>query len=442
MPGITNMHDFFYHGMWRMDWGLGNPNKTAALIAMLMIAVWLFAYIRKWGFWIALLLFTGLGIALIHTFSRGGIIALFCGLIPLIVFAQRPWPWNKIIGITLSIWIMVGFSIYLDATGRYEQGIIKEDRSISNRFEVWKAGPQMMVDAPYGWGIGKSGISYMEWYQPVNRSEEYRTLVNSHLTWLVEFGWSLRFLYLLSWASILLLCWPSHGLRLLAIPLGVWVAFAISATFSSVAESPWLWLAPVLCLMMAITLRFKNKIWPQLKMWSLPFVLSGATLILFCLLGSRGTEIKAIQNGIVLGGGDPAIWIVVDRKVMGQNYGRTIRTYLSLSQSREESIGIVESPRNLPSLTNKTVVLAGMMPSSDLSKIGLSSEKKVILLNPSFLPQEINITEKYNSNIVVIFGEFSQSRAASAWESLGSVKHIPGAGDFLPHWPELIFAIK
>jgi len=45
-----------------MDWGLGNPNKTAALIAMLMVAVWGLACFRKWGFWAALTLFTGLGI--------------------------------------------------------------------------------------------------------------------------------------------------------------------------------------------------------------------------------------------------------------------------------------------------------------------------------------------------------------------------------------------
>jgi len=29
-----------------MDWGLGSPNKTAALIAMLMVAVWGLAFIR------------------------------------------------------------------------------------------------------------------------------------------------------------------------------------------------------------------------------------------------------------------------------------------------------------------------------------------------------------------------------------------------------------
>lgn len=46
-----------------MDWGLGNPNKTAALIACLMIGLWALAFIRKWGFWVALVGFTALGIS-------------------------------------------------------------------------------------------------------------------------------------------------------------------------------------------------------------------------------------------------------------------------------------------------------------------------------------------------------------------------------------------
>jgi hypothetical protein len=40
--------EIFFNGVWRMDWGLGNPNKTAAVIALLMIAVWALAYFRRW----------------------------------------------------------------------------------------------------------------------------------------------------------------------------------------------------------------------------------------------------------------------------------------------------------------------------------------------------------------------------------------------------------
>ncbi len=89
------MEEFFFNGVWRLDWGLGNPNKTAALIVELMVAVWLLAYAWKWGFWMSLGFFTMLGGCLIHTFSRGGLAALIAGMLPLIVFASRPWSLSK-----------------------------------------------------------------------------------------------------------------------------------------------------------------------------------------------------------------------------------------------------------------------------------------------------------------------------------------------------------
>ena len=73
------MDELYFNGIWRMDWGLGNPNKTAALIAILMVAVWGLAYVRKWGFWVAITLFMALGGCLVHTFSRGGLIAAGLG---------------------------------------------------------------------------------------------------------------------------------------------------------------------------------------------------------------------------------------------------------------------------------------------------------------------------------------------------------------------------
>jgi len=436
------MHDFFYHGIWRMDWGLGNPNKTAALIAMLMIAVWAFANIRKWGFWISLVLFTGLGIGLIHTFSRGGIIALFLGSVPIIYFANRPWPWSKIIGITISIWIMVGVTIFLDAQDRYEQGVIKEDRSIGNRIEIWKAAPQMMVDAPNGWGIGKSGQAYMEWYQPQNHTEQYRTLVNSHLTWLVELGWPLRFLYIVSWFALFLICWPKTGLTALSIPLGVWIAFGIAAVFSSVAESPWLWILPIICLLATIALRWKQKLWPAPILWTIPFGVSAATILALVIVGSGGTGLHAFNGGVVFGNNPPEIWIVVNSKVMGQNYGHAIRHYLSSSDSSNASIGVIESAAAMPDLTGKIVVVADMIPNDDRIKSSLMSAKQIVLLNPSFFPQEINATKEHDGQIRIIFGEFSQSPSTNAWGSVGSVERVPGVGDFLPHWPELALAIK
>lgn len=108
-----------------MDWGLGNPNKTAALIAMLMVAVCGFAYLKKWGFWLALVLFTGLGVCLVHTFSRGGILALAAGVSFIIWKLPRPWSRTGITAVVVAFWIMIGATVYLNAHQRFTQGIVK-----------------------------------------------------------------------------------------------------------------------------------------------------------------------------------------------------------------------------------------------------------------------------------------------------------------------------
>jgi hypothetical protein len=213
--------------------GLGNPNKTAALIATLMIAVWALAYIRRWGFWLALGLFTVLGGCLVHTFSRGGMVAMAAGAAILLCYLPRPWKKARIFAVSLSIWVMVGYAFFLSAHERYVQSVGQTDESVTNRPDMWATAPAMMVDAPGGWGLGNSGSAYMNWYQTETRLESYRTLVSSHLTWLVELGWPLRFLYLAGWGAIFLLCWPTREQRWLAVPLGVWLAFGIAVAVDS-----------------------------------------------------------------------------------------------------------------------------------------------------------------------------------------------------------------
>jgi hypothetical protein len=432
------MQDFFFRDVWRMDWGLGNPNKTAALIAMLMIAVWGFAYIRKWGFWVALVAFTGLGACLIHTFSRGGLIALFVGMIPLIACAPRPWPKVKLIALTISVWIMIGFAIYLNAHERLGQGVVKEDRSISHRVQLWKAAPVMMVDAPSGWGWGKSGQAYMQWYQPLEKSETYRTLVNSHLTWLVEWGWLGRFAYVLSWGILLLLCWPNKESVWRMIPLGVWLSLAVGAFFSSVGESPWVWIVPVLGLFVVLVGRMRKKEWPRLIHWSLP-VLGSFILLSFLWFVGQGSSLVQKKNGNVVHGSGPVERVCfVDTKVMGISYGRTWRSFLAKNPPQNGAILFLEGPNASADFSKKVVYLTGSAGNSIPLKETIDSAKRVVFLNPAQSPQSLNFNSAKVGNVTVIFGELAQTAAAQAWAQVVPVQQIPGAGDYLPNWPRLL----
>ena len=425
---MSNLH---FHGIWRMDWGLGNPNKTGALIAILMVAVWFLVLWRRGGFWVALALFTGLGICLIHTMSRGAVIALFAGMIPLLLAAPRPWQRGKVVGAVLSIWVIMGASVFLNAGERLGQGIVQEDRSITNRFQIWKAAPRMMVDAPGGWGLGSSGAAYMQWYQPLNAHEGYRTLVNSHLTWMVELGWPLRVAYLFGWAAVLLFCWPGGVSRWLAVPLGVWITFLVAAAFSSVAESPWLWIVPGTALITVLGYRIRCKVWPAGKLWIIPL---GASLLLcgiLAVLGGRHSSLVHKQGGVIVcGNGKPQVWILPDPKVMGTQWGRTLRKLVRKSPS---CVGVVVDAGRMPTLTGAHLLITGSpLPVAKLAEV-MAEADTVTLVNPRFCPQEVGF-DPARMKAELIVGEFSDSPAVAVWKEKLPAKILPGVGDYLPDW--------
>ncbi len=435
------MGDIFFHGVWRMDWGLGNPNKTAALIAILMVAVWGLAFVRRWGFWLALPAFTVLGGCLVHTFSRGGLVAAMFGLLPLLVSAPRPWPLRRMVAAGVAVWVMILFAFSLNAHERYGQGVVRQDRSITNRLHLWKHGPLMIADAPGGWGLGNAAKAYLRWYQPLEDTESYRTFVNSHLEWLVEFGWPLRFLYLFAWAAVLLVCLPARGSPWLAVPLGIWVAFGVASIFSSVAESPWLWILPCLALLAALGWRMTKRRWPAVVTWTVPVATAAFGCVALLLVGATGTAVEGSSRKVILGEGTPKFWLVVDEPVLGgARFAKTLRQALS-DRETPPTVGVVWSAKDLPSdLAGAVVVVTGASLAEGRVDAGriLGNAKRTVFLSPGFYPQEAGLDPGRPFG-AALFGEFSQSPFLSAWEETGRVKRIVGAGDFLPAWPELIF---
>ena len=439
----------------RLDWGFGNPNKTAAFIALLMVGVWVLPFIQRQLFWLALLLFTGLGVCLMQTASRGGLVAVTVGLAALLSRCPRPWPRAYLVGSVLAVWAIVGTAVWLETTHRFSQGIGTEDLSITHRLLLWKVAPRMMVDAPGGWGVGNAGAAFMQWYQPLERTEAYRTLVNSHLTWLVEFGWAGRFLYVFGWLAVLALCWPkskaAQKSAWLALPLGLWTAFAVAAWFSSVAESPWLWSLPVASLVCVLVWRMKARRWPRRWVWMTAGLGACAVLGAIAVAGLLSREFPLVHfagSRVVLGNfADPDVWVVANTDTLGKMYGRTLRQYLlsgaHLQPAQGLSVGIVRSVDALPLLAmqSKTLVIAGTLAAPELARLRslVPSCAQLILLNPIFYPQDLEVGPRSMPKIVVFSGEYSRASSAAWADALQQSPHnVEGAGDFLPHWPELI----
>lgn len=449
--------EVFYEGHWRMDWGLGNPNKTAVLIAELMVASWIFAFWKpssnlkrrtsnfSWGFWLSLVLSTAFGVCLVMTYSRGGLVAAFCGLGVLLAFAPRPWARTRVIAILVTIFVLGSFAFFAKATTRYGQGIAEDDPSISNRLEIWKKAPRMMVDAPTGWGWGRSGDAYMQWYQPLNRLERYRTLVNSHLTWMVEVGWFSRILYISAWIVVMSLCLQTRGRRWLAIPFSLWTVLGIGAFFSSVGECVWVWFLPAVALAGVLFFRIRDNFWPNHRTWVGATVLIALCVVGLYVAGIMTTTIYTIRGSsevvsIRTKSEPPAkvlpLWMISpDKTIVGEKYGHAIRKALVNLGSR--FIGVAASNESIPKDEPIQVVLMGKIPHPSPS-----AQSKMVLLNPIGSPSQWLID---TSSVKIIWGEYRRGDDRSKWEALPqsnakiSFEEARGAAEFISEWPALAF---
>ena len=184
---------FFYNGVSRWDFGLDNPNKAAAVLAFMLLALLVLSVRarREWMRWCTGVAMVFVGHGLVHTFSRGGLVAFLAGAFVVLVglrkslFRERRW-----LPALLAACTLVGAAAWTGFAERVANSSPDADASVGNRFTIWRNVPSMMVDAPGGWGCGAAGDAFMCWYQPLDRNERYRTLVNSHFTWLAELGLS------------------------------------------------------------------------------------------------------------------------------------------------------------------------------------------------------------------------------------------------------------
>ena len=434
------MEDFFYNGIWRMDWGLGNPNKTAILIVELMIASFGLLFIekrKKWNIWCVVAVNLILGGCLLHTFSRGGIVALLVGMSGTAYFVLKRLTRKDFYALAGMCLLLLIFSFYLNSHKRYLNGIVNEDRSITNRLTIWKLVPQMMVAAPYGWGWGESGKTFMRWYQDTERSEPYRTLVSSHFTWLVEVGWLLRFAYIALWFIVIAVCFPLSASQWNGITLGEWLCLGTGMLFSSVGETLLLWLIPTLFLIFTIGNRwllFRN-ILPMKRLISI-VILSAISCFIFYLTGMKGYQIFYDGRKTIVGKGKPTIWLVKDETVLGEyEYARYLRS------SQQTSVGIVDHLADLPwDAGTAWIIIAGSLDDNEkwLLKTTINKFAKTILISPCFFPEELGVYSIPNDKLSVWFGGLSQSNYRFIWEMNSKINTIQGSQDFIPNWPTVL----
>lgn len=428
------MIEYLYNGQVRWSFGFDNPNKAAVLFACLLPLLWA-AWACGWRIRglaarsAMLALATGLLLAdawlLFKTCSRGGMVAAAAAMAYLAVYrwekpaaggfqkrvskffrSRRAW---CALAVTAGV---AGLAVASGVAARAGAEKVLTDASVGNRLVLWRQGLRMIADNPFGFGTGRSGEAYMQWYQPLTMSVGYRTMVNSPLTFLVEQGLPLA--TMAAWVAWGFWLWArpvsgavpgaeldttssQGGWRHLEAGLrGCLLAFAVAGVFSTVMEDWRLWLFPGVC---AGGLGIWA--WRRLRRPRRALAMSsGLAVLVGCValvVAGKALSTDGLERGFAWDGwhrrvakikpagrpGKPAFAVLPDREVLGPCFGRRLRE-LALAGGRPVIIAgengpITTTTRPLPK--DAAWVLTGKNMETLPAEVGFGH--RLILLSPA-----------------------------------------------------------
>lgn len=427
-------------GLVRLSLWFDNPNKAAVLFACLALVA-TFAAVRSrriacaaaFGS-VAACAFAGL----VLTFSRGGLLAFVLGVAVLLAACRRTVAWRRLSAVFVPLAAGVALAVSaLVWTGRISSVRASDDASVGNRLVMWRTAPRMMADAPGGWGVGRSGAAFMSWYQPLDRHEEYRSLVSSHLTALVEFGRMGRLAYAAGWLFAFGVCVLRTIRRDDPLPLALWTCFGIAAGFSSVAEAWELWTLPGLFLLPALY-TFRAHAVPAERRAVLAVALIGGTVLVsgFEAFGRRQSfadtpPVHKAARRLAFGTDAPRKWVVYDPAVLGgATYGRTLRRYFKSHPGL--CCGIADSLADVPADAVQLAV-CGNSADGPRDMQAFTHLQSVRVLSPC---EPKSWSGMQSPETRVYMGEYAPGAPS---DDGPNVTLVPGCGVYLPDWPHLAF---
>ena len=291
------MMEFTFDGIVRQGFGFYNPNHAAALICALFPFLWGW---KKYA-WIGWMITFLLTIPLVMTYSRTGVLVLAFELAAYFILSKTK-NWKLIAAIVSGILLIL---IVGGIFGRFAL-----DKAVTNRPEIWLAGLKLYVANPLGVGLSNSGMIVSNF---MLENIQCRTLVNSHLTLLAEFGifagffWFSFIFYALfsgvkkprTWCAV-------AGLAISAISASIF-DWDLLSDFQNYGELPFLnfvlsWL--MLLLFLALTLYL---LWNKMNLKKL-YIAAGCAIFCailpICLWKSDTPKVK---NDIVYTSSDAAL---------------------------------------------------------------------------------------------------------------------------------------
>ena len=434
----------------RLRLGYANPNKGGCLmaeIAIVALALLFFAASRRKWLLGALsgvdvvVVFVGLAM----TQSRSAFVAFVVGGIVLLAFRVKAlFTWRRGIVVVAVVVVSALVLVFSGVGKRFTTGLVNvSDQSDALRVNIMKAAPQMMVDAPSGWGGGMSGSAYANWYQAPNEFRVVRTLVNSHLTWLVEMGWFGRIAYLGGVFTLLFFLGALAKRGASPVPLALFVSLFTAGLFNSVMESPTLWLMPCVSFVLLLTPRGRKTVaWRPVAMSLLVgFVLSGLTLAVLAYIGTRESRVPQIyaEGGcVIVNGKEVDTWVVDDNVVLGRGFlGREIRMFYA-AFPQTPPMGIAWSLKDVP-VSAKRLVVAGRRCEDFLAAFAEDSGiakhfDSIVFLSPPFAASFVPKALSSLPNFKMMQGELAVRLTPDAENPPPFLTIVPGAELYLPGW--------
>ena len=434
----------------RLRWPFENPNDNGFLyLALALISTSLFYFRRRSVKIVGGVCFAVAAAALVMTASRGAFLAFAVGLAPAIALNFGRMVRSK------AVWVLVGV-VLLTAIGWFathdsrllSRGFSKKSRwSNATRIEMWTTAPQMIAEAPNGWGDMHVGRAYMDWYDSLSRISLSGSLVNDHLTRLVGYSRVGRFGYLFVWFGLLALMAYTAVRTRRAVALGVFLALATASWFNAVLMNIYLWGVPLA----GMALFLAERPWRVWRVRTVGVIAGCAALLAVAALagitlmgqttGSRGYPILVADGQVRVKGEKPSIWIVDDGRALGGVLSCCdIRRFYAHNPSTP-AIGYVRNVADLPKKV-KRLVLAGSAGDEwmrRMSEGGADAQRmmpeEVVFITPPFPPSALPEPFLKSCKVRVVIGEFVARYRADEYASPPAwVTVVPGMELYIDGW--------
>lgn len=469
---MTIEGDYFYGEQLRWNLLWASPNHAGAFLAALIPLLWLLG-----AFWgrSRSTMFAGLGFVLLaegslmfllcKTFSRGGFVALGAAWLAYAIFqaalardlVSREL-WRVLLPHAGRAVVMLALLVTTGAAGRVSGEYMANDASVGNRVELWAGGVKMIAAALWrGVGVGQSGGVYMQWFQPLEHTEGYRTLVNGYLTFAAERGLPLAVLALSGLVLPLVLLigragtWRGQSKQLdlprqtaiaAACSLVAWLCVNVFSTFleviSLLALGAFAWFLAIAAFTLVDHQLLRKRLPGGAAISILvALLLSGGVVILGNQLGRKTSPTVGLLERCVILNPNGAISaaIVPDESVLGRDYGKELRR---LALATPKYRWTVVPPGDLAARKalskQQLIVLTGR--GADLVGELKGKSTRVIIVHPAVGPNEGLAYD----NFLVLLPGFDQLGLGATWAEKvpGMIYTALSGQDLRAHWPEAL----